>query len=62
MYELPLPSVIYYCPFQGDASVVVEFRIALWPSVGKELSSWLSPRADFILCRRIVHVPFPFGV
>ena len=27
------------------------FRIALWPSVGKELSPWLFTCAVFILCR-----------
>ena len=48
--------VIHYWPFQGGASVVVYsrchcssvyflfilFRIARWPSAGKELSSWLT--------------------
>ena len=38
------------------------FRIALWPSAGKELSSWLSNCAGFILCRLIVLVHLPFGV
>ena len=37
-------------------------RIALRPSAGKELASWLATRAVFILCRLIVLVPFPFGV
>ena len=38
------------------------FRIALWPSAGKELSSWLSARAVFILCRLNCTCSFPFGV
>ena len=38
------------------------FSIALRPSAGKELSSWLSARAAVILCRLIVLVPFPFVV
>ena len=39
------------------------FMIALWPSVGKELSPWFFTCAVF--CFRavlIVGVPFPFGV
>ena len=36
------------------------FRIALWPSVGKELSPWLFTCAVFSVL--IVGVPFPFGV
>ena len=43
-------AVLIYCwPFQCDASVVVYSRIALWPSVGKELSPWLFTCAVFIL-------------
>ena len=39
------------------------FRIALWPSVGKELSPWLLTCAVFILVSiLIVGVSFSFGV
>ena len=39
------------------------FRIALCPSVGKELSFWFFASAVFILVPvLIVGVPFPFGV
>ena len=35
------------------------FRIALWPSVGKELSPWLFACAVFILVRLNGRCPFP---
>ena len=35
------------------------FRIALWPSVGKELSLWLFTCAVFILCHLNCRCPFP---
>ena len=38
------------------------FRIAFWPSVGKELSSWLSAHTDFncaVLLVRIYKLLFP---
>ena len=39
------------------------FRIALWPSVGKELSPWLFTCAVFYFSAvLIVGVPYPFGV
>ena len=62
-------KVIYYCPFQADASVVVYsncqcsfallvfdllfilFRIALWPSAGKEQPLWL------FICVVLILVP-----
>ena len=51
------------CLFIFDLLSIL-FRIAFWPSAGKELSSWLSTRAVFLLfCDVvIVRVPFPFGV
>ena len=38
------------------------FRIAFWPSGGKERFFRLSARAAVILCRLFVPVPFPFEV
>ena len=38
------------------------FRIALWPSVGKELSPRLFTCAVLVSAVLIVSVPFPFGV
>ena len=38
------------------------FRIALWPSVGKELSPWLFTCAFYFSAVLIIGVPFPFGV
>ena len=35
------------------------FRLALWPSAGKELSHWLSTRIVFILCRLSCLCSFP---
>ena len=35
------------------------FRLALWPSAGKELSHWLSTRIVFILCRLSCMCSFP---
>ena len=44
------------CPF------VHLFRIAWWPSAGKELSSWLSACAVLLNAIFIVCIPLPFGV
>ena len=38
------------------------FRIALWSSAGKELTSWLSAYAVLLNAVLIVYVLFPFGV
>ena len=43
--------------------MLVLFRIAWWPSAGKELSSWLSALVVLISCRlNCVCVRFPLGV
>ena len=36
--------------------------IALWPSAGKKLTSWLSGHAVLLNAVLVVCVPFPFGV
>ena len=47
----------------GNASsAFLLFRIAFWPSAGKEPSYWFSARTVFILYVLIVRFPFPFGV
>ena len=38
------------------------FRIALWPSAGKELSTWLFTCVVLFSAVLVVCVPFPFGV
>ena len=38
------------------------YRIALWPSAGKRLTSWLSASAVLLYAVLIVCVPFLFGV
>ena len=47
--------VYFNCPWSSAVCLsfdfVFTFRIALWSSAGKELSSWNSALADFILCR-----------
>ena len=46
--------------FIFDKSFIV-LKIALWPSAGKELSSWLAVRNVFILCL-LNRAPVPFSV
>ena len=43
------------------ALVFIVLKIILWPSAWKELSTWLSPRTGFILCRLGCMCSFPFG-
>ena len=53
--------VIFVC-FLLDFDYVFFFRGALWPSAGKELTSWLSTCSVFLNVLLVVCFPFPFGV
>ena len=46
----------------GFDLLLILFRIALWPSAGKELSPWLFTCYFYFSAVLVVRVPFPFGV
>ena len=58
-------SVVVYCHCSSTfcwSLNICSFWIALWPSAGQELTSWLSAYPVFRNAVEIVCVPFPFGV
>ena len=56
--------IVYVRPFSVSIgfAYLFTFRIALLPSAGKELTSWLSAYAVLLYAVLTVCVPFPFDV
>ena len=53
---------LFVSPLSVSLWLFVHFRIAVWPSAGKELTSWLSAYAVLLNVVLIVCAPFPFGI